>query len=442
LKGGEKELNPVLLSPSAPSSEKCNATGNSKVLPKGINSLFSSLLMPLSLQKGDTKAAPMPTGQTLEGLLKTIKDTLTMENNGNMMTNESNLDLNRAAKAAGINLTDLKTALNDLVKEIANVMDSKNTKLAGLVKSAKSNLTKDHLQDALQNVITMIGAVSVPSILGLDQVKLKTALSMGSNVVHQAENSNLPLNDAKNMIAMKDDLQKLAGKLESFAKPYQKDKQNAILQTAFARINPPDKNQTSNQQPIKGSPVEEGLKNKEAEEGIPNLPSGLMTKIEQYVIHTNKDGEGLNFEQFTKDFSSILGKSQFIKGPASNTLLIKLNPEHLGTLKVELVQQNGSITAKMIASTSTAKDMLDSQLSQLKTAFSQQNIRVDKIDIYFSSGETAGQDPSQEQPSFGQGQEQKQQQQHPQKSSEEFLEALSANLGEEELGGEQNGKYN
>ena len=43
--------------------------------------------------------------------------------------------------------------------------------------------------------------------------------------------------------------------------------------------------------------------------------------------------------------------------------------------------------ARMMASTSMAKEMLDSQLQSLKLAFTQQNIPVDKIEVIYNEGE-------------------------------------------------------
>jgi flagellar hook-length control protein FliK len=424
-------LSPVLVSLPQPNVGKSANTAANINLPKGINSLFSSLLMPLNMQIGKQKAEPVQIEQTIEGLVKLIKDSISPEQGSQLMTNDNSLDLKLAAKLTGVNLTDLKTILADLVKEISNLQVPKNNKLQALVNSAKNNLTKDDIQEAMQNVLEMIGAVPVQSLLGLDQTKLKTVLSEGSNLVHQAENLNLPLNQALQMIAVKNNLKNLVVKLEAFTKPFQMDNKNIILQTAFSTINPSAKSQTNSQKEAKASLPVDPLKNDKAEE-TPNPPN-LMTKIEQYVIHTNKDGEGPRFEQFVKDFSSILSKSQFVKGANSNTLIIKLNPEHLGTLKVELVDQNGSITAKMIASSSMAKDMLDSQLSQLKTAFSQQNIRVDKIDIYYSSGDSVDKEFSQQQSSNGQENKQDQHQQRLQQNTDEdFLEVLNENLIEKE----------
>ena len=62
-------------------------------------------------------------------------------------------------------------------------------------------------------------------------------------------------------------------------------------------------------------------------------------------------------------------------------LSIKLYPENLGTIRIELVQQNGILTARLLASTALGRELLDSNAHQLKQAFVQQNIQVERLDI-------------------------------------------------------------
>lgn len=158
-----------------------------------------------------------------------------------------------------------------------------------------------------------------------------------------------------------------------------------------------------------------------------------VSKIEQFVLQVNQESKPVNYEQFVKDFTNILGKSQFFKGDGTNKLLIKLYPEHLGSLRIEILQDKGALTARMIATTSAAKDILDSQLHQLKHAFTQQNIQVDKLDVVF--GETEAQKFDQgdaEQQSFHDEQE-KNKQNKEDKSKVQFSEVLNDSLIEEKI---------
>lgn len=108
---------------------------------------------------------------------------------------------------------------------------------------------------------------------------------------------------------------------------------------------------------------------------------GQMTKLEQLVMTASKSGQNVSQEEFVKRFESILNKSNFSGTNGVNKLLIRLNPEHLGSLRIELIQKDGLMTARILATTAHAKDMLENQVQGLKQAFSGQNIQIEKIEI-------------------------------------------------------------
>lgn len=86
-------------------------------------------------------------------------------------------------------------------------------------------------------------------------------------------------------------------------------------------------------------------------------------------------------EALLKEMQAIINKAQISQNQGVTRLMIKLYPENLGTLRVELVQQNGILTARMLASTAAGREMIDNQLHQLKQAFVQQGLQVERIDV-------------------------------------------------------------
>lgn len=86
-------------------------------------------------------------------------------------------------------------------------------------------------------------------------------------------------------------------------------------------------------------------------------------------------------ETLLREMQAIFKRSNFGQIGGANRLLIKLYPEHLGQVRIELVQTNGIMTARILASNALGKEMLDSQLHQLRSAFVQQNLQVERIDI-------------------------------------------------------------
>jgi len=117
----------------------------------------------------------------------------------------------------------------------------------------------------------------------------------------------------------------------------------------------------------------------------PNIQSSSlpfqMTKLEQFVLNMGKNNQTVDAEQFVKSFETILSKANFSKANGVQKLLIRLNPEHLGSLRIELIQKEGTMVAKILATTAQAKELLEHQLQSLKQAFTNQNIQVEKIEI-------------------------------------------------------------
>lgn len=98
--------------------------------------------------------------------------------------------------------------------------------------------------------------------------------------------------------------------------------------------------------------------------------------------------KGAQSEALGKEIQNLINRSQFSNNQGTMKLLLKLYPENLGSIRIELMQQDGVLSARLLTSTAIGKELLDSQLHQLKTAFAQQNIQMDRIDIAQSLQET------------------------------------------------------
>lgn len=116
-----------------------------------------------------------------------------------------------------------------------------------------------------------------------------------------------------------------------------------------------------------------------ADSGNPFLHQ--LSKVEQFVMSVKTNPKPMNMEQFIEKFTQVLGNSNMMKMSNGTKMLIKLYPEQLGSLRIELLQQNGVMTAKILSSTQTVKELLEQNAHQLKHAFNQQSVTVDKIDI-------------------------------------------------------------
>ncbi|WP_018660064.1 flagellar hook-length control protein FliK [Heyndrickxia acidiproducens] len=108
-----------------------------------------------------------------------------------------------------------------------------------------------------------------------------------------------------------------------------------------------------------------------------------MAKTEQFTLYTGADENPVSYRQFISDFAAILHRASYSNRLGSSRLMIRLRPENMGSLQVELTEQNGQLTAKIITNTSAAKDLLDSHLQQLKQAFAGQHIDLGQMNVIY-----------------------------------------------------------
>ncbi|MCK1992475.1 hypothetical protein GW626_07695 [Peribacillus muralis] len=206
-----------------------------------------------------------------------------------------------------------------------------------------------------------------------------------------SENKNMTQDEAVIQKQMKNLLEGITGKLEKWLSNQQKPNPEPDQATNFgsARYNQGEilKNAIlplySSEKVSKEATTSNGVALKTVEGGIyqgPGIPL-IMTKLEQFVLTASKGEQNVSQEELVKQFENILGKANLSTHNGVNKLLIRLNPEHLGTVRIELIQKDGLLTAKILATTAQAKDMLEKQIHGLKQAFSGQNIQIEKIEI-------------------------------------------------------------
>lgn len=109
-----------------------------------------------------------------------------------------------------------------------------------------------------------------------------------------------------------------------------------------------------------------------------------LSKIEQYVIHLNNNQETSTVnQQLIRQFESIIKTSRFFASPnGTNQLSITLNPENLGELRIKLMQINGEMTVKIVVSTQIAREMLESNMNQLRNMFLPHQVMIEKQELH------------------------------------------------------------
>jgi len=94
-------------------------------------------------------------------------------------------------------------------------------------------------------------------------------------------------------------------------------------------------------------------------------------------------GSPVTGNELEEQLENILKSSSFTKVGNSQKLILRLAPENLGSLRIEILQNDGNIVAKIMTTTAQAKEALDAHMNSLKHGLSSQNLNVDKIEVSF-----------------------------------------------------------
>lgn len=168
---------------------------------------------------------------------------------------------------------------------------------------------------------------------------------------------------------------------------------------------------------------------------MPTASALPISRMEQYVVYLNEDQSArVQGQQLTAQFQSIMKSSNFMLSPnAGNQLMISLRPENLGEMMIRFTQVNGEMTVKILVTTQAAKEMLESNINQLRNMFSPQQVVIEKQDNWMQqAGETEKRtkdeqtDEQKEQESNNNSKEENQQ------SNDEFAAQFEALLMNEE----------
>ncbi|MGM7681698.1 flagellar hook-length control protein FliK [Cytobacillus sp. Hm23] len=297
---------------------------------------------------------------------------------------------------------DIAPLLTDLVQILSTIqmsaelqhldgetMTALNTQLAAFV--------ENHSQVGLTD---MINKVDDPAILRQNE-HIKSSLQLLMNVLEAMKMNASMKNTTEESLLNDDVLAKLQQLVANVAGKATTDSSNKQTETTSNFVNGQPLLLSPIRQPVVRSSTHQATTNNVAESELllagmtvkqpvdiitspviaTDVPQGPMDKIQQYVLFVDQPTKQVNQEQFIKDFQNILAKSNLSFLNGNKSLQIKLFPEHLGTLRIELLQSEAGMLAKIITSSTAAKDLVESQLHSLRQSFQAQNIQVDKLII-------------------------------------------------------------
>ena len=107
-----------------------------------------------------------------------------------------------------------------------------------------------------------------------------------------------------------------------------------------------------------------------------------MSALEQQAIYTNRieHVEGVQTE-IVQEVTKAIQQSKFIhRSNVMQELVIVLTPDHLGTIRISLSNIEGEMMVRMITNSGFTKELLESNVHQLKHAFSPHQVQIMRDD--------------------------------------------------------------
>lgn len=255
------------------------------------------------------------------------------------------------------------------------------TQLLGITKAELSQIIEQLLGDAKQEITDVWSLIEqAPNILNevlaavqkpeqnnvqpkeLQQIVqlLKLAQLAGSKVdtVYQQEIQLASLKDA--LLALANEAQKSAG-----------TEQSTVKTTTFQQVVQQGQQSTQNQQTT--------VKVETDTQTAGHLQQQVtQTKTVTVTEPAEKPAQS---DALIKEIQNLINRSQLSGQPGNMKLFLKLFPENLGQIRIELVQKDGVMTARLLATTAMGKELLENNINQLKAGFVAQNIQMERIDV-------------------------------------------------------------
>jgi flagellar hook-length control protein FliK len=106
------------------------------------------------------------------------------------------------------------------------------------------------------------------------------------------------------------------------------------------------------------------------------------------VAHAGVTSGSLNEEVRVLD--QVLNQLSFNRAGDKNRVVIRLNPQELGEIKLELVMDKDHLKAQMVAQTRQVQEILEKHMPRLQEALQNQGIKVDQIEVSVDSQSNRG----------------------------------------------------
>ena len=345
-----------------------NLVKSEKPDSKAFGSVFNSMITKSSAPTAkQPEMAEPPLAESISGILE--------EDSLESLLEQLGVEMDESGLFALVGEESTPIALDELI-----TLDNL-TELLGITKAELSQIIEQLLGDAKQEITDVWSLIEqAPHILNevlaavqkpdqnnvqpkeLQQIVqlLKLAQLAGSKVdtVYQQEIQLASLKDA--LLALANEAQKSAG-----------TEQSTVKTTTFQQVVQQGQQSTQNQQTT--------VKVETDTQTAGHLQQQVtQTKTVTVTLPAEKPAQS---DALIKEIQNLINRSQLSGQPGNMKLFLKLFPENLGQIRIELVQKDGIMTARLLATTAMGKELLENNINQLKAGFVAQNIQMERIDV-------------------------------------------------------------
>lgn len=142
----------------------------------------------------------------------------------------------------------------------------------------------------------------------------------------------------------------------------------------------------TNESNTKQSQNNQDFSNESAQEEMPQMS---QTTIQTETVTVSDTVETVRqFSSYTNGNEVVSQVTEFIKvniSPETTSMELQLHPASLGTVNMNIVSQNGVVTAQLFVQSESVKEALEAQLIQLQEVFDEQGTKVEAVEVAVAS---------------------------------------------------------
>lgn len=352
-----------------------------------------------NMQTGNISSCKTDTGSQFKDVINSLNDT------GNTLTGAGQTRVN----------SDM---LKDSIKNSSSTVKNDNSNVDSLVEDIK-NVVKDILDISDEDfekimaesgfaVVDLLNPQNVVSLIAQFKNTDTVSIAVNEELSQMLTDINAGINEVVNMF-MKDNavsFDEVINLIENHAKPVTDDNQKVLQNTGQ---NVPDVNRQD--ETDESGKVIDVIVNDERPENTGDFVKNDITSEDDHKEKNDNAGNKTNAEAVLDSLMSAVSDTtvtaadgmdginsvyvvrQIVDAVRVNlteevrTIEVALTPEHLGKVNITVASKNGILTASMVVQNEMVKNVIENQLTMLKTQFESQGIRVEHVEVTVASHE-------------------------------------------------------